>query len=202
MSLNSTTFTTRTPITADFLNAIDRGNQEQIALQRFAIPISAFRYSDGVIPVATAAAGKPGIKMGGWGVGTGYFQGENAKNATKTEYLVFDFTLPESYDDGEDVKVGVTCRYNQDGGTIDVHSVDCEVYEVTDAGAVGSDLCTTAAQAFSGTMTEYLFVVTDAGLVRGDRLRVLIKTVLSETADAGTQYAEVGGASVYADVKG
>lgn len=202
MSLNSTAFATRTPITATFLNAIQRGNQEQIALQRYGLPLTSFRYSDGTEPVATAAAGKPGIKMGGWGSGTGYFQGENAKNTTKTEYLAIDVMLPDSYDDDEDIKIGVTARVNQSGGTISVKTIDIECYKLADAGTAGSDLCSTAAQNLTTSMAEYLFVITNTGLVRGDRLRVIIKTVVTETANSGTQYAEVGGASLYADIKG
>ena len=202
MSLNSTAFADDTVLTTTFMNAIQRGNQEQIALQRLAIPIDALRYSDGVIPVATAAAGKPGIKMGGWGAGTGYFQGENAKNTTKTEYLAFDFRLPESYDDGQDIKAGINCRVNQDGGTISVKTVDVEVYKAADAGTVGSDICATAAQNIDTSFAEYLFVITATGLVRGDRLRVLVKTVVTETANAGTQYMEMGPPSMYVDIKG
>ncbi len=202
MALNKITFSLRTVIPSTFLNAIQRGNQEQIALQRYPVPLPAIRYSDGTVPVATAAAGKPGIKMGGFGVGTGYFQGENAKGTTKTEYLAFDVALPDSYDDGEDIQIGLTCRVNQTGGTISVKSVDMECYKAADAGTVGADLCQTAAQNMTTSMAEYLFTILQTGLMRGDRLRVILKTVVTETANTGTQYTEVGGASMYADIRG
>lgn len=202
MALNQTAFSLRTVISSAFLNAIPRGNQEQIALQRYPVPISGFRYSDGLPPAVAAAAGKPGIKMGGAGSGTGYFQGENAKNTTKTEYLAFDLSLPDSYDDGEDIQVGITCRVNQSGGTISVKTIDMECYKIADAGSAGADLCATAAQDMTISMAEYIFAITATGLVRGDRLRVIAKTVVTETANSGTQYAEVGGASLYVDIRG
>lgn len=202
MALNQTVFALRTVITAAFLNAIPRGNLEQAELQPFKVGIFEMRYSDGTVPVVAAAAGKPGIKMGGIGSGTGYFQGENAKAATKTEILQFDFTLKESYDDGEGIQVGVTARVNQTGGTISVKTVDVECYKAASDGTAGADICATEAQNLTTSMAEYLFTITPTGLVGGDRLRVLIKTVVTETANAGTQYAEVGAPTVYVDTKG
>ncbi len=202
MALNVTTFMTRTPITAAFLNAFKRGNQEQVALQRFPVLLQDFRYTDGLPPAVAAAAGKPGIKMGGPGVGTGYFQGELVKAATKTERLAIDLRVPECYDDGQDLQVGITCRLNLSGGTVSVKTIDMECYKAVDAGTAGSDLCATAVQTMTTSMAEYIFVITPTGLVRGDRLRVILTTVVTETANAGTQYAEVGGACFLCDIRG
>ena len=53
-------------------------------------------------------------------------------------------------------------------------TIDVEVYEQTGNGAVGADLCTTAAESWAADDTWYTkdFVVTAAGLVAGDILKV------------------------------
>jgi len=203
MSLNSTAFSARTVITSAFLNALKRGNQEQIALQIYPVPLSDIRYADGDVANATGAAGDPKLIMGGYGSGTGILQGEDAHGTTKTETVFFDFPVPECYDDDNDIKVTVSARINDSGsGTMSVKTIDCEVYKVAEAGTAGSDICATAAQTLTTVMTQFTFVVTDTGLVRGDMLRVFIRTVITESGGSGAQKAEIGGASVQVDIRG
>ena len=203
MSLNSTAFTTRTPITAAFLNAIKRGNQEQVALQSFPVPLCSLRYADGSTVNPTGAAGKPKLVMGGWGSGTGILQGEDAHGTTKTETVCLEFAIPESYDDGQDFKITVSARVNDSGaGTMSVKTVDCEAYEVIEAGAAGADLCETAAQTLTTSMLQYTFVITAANLVRGDMIRAFIRIVITESGGTGAQKAEIGGITVQCDIRG
>jgi len=51
-------------------------------------------------------------------------------------------------------------------------------------------------------MAQYTFVLTDTDLVRGDKLMVFLRTVITESGGSGAQKAEIGGASVLADIKG
>lgn len=203
MALNSTSFSARTVITAAFLNAIKRGNQEQIALQVYPVSICHLRYADGTVLNATGAAGNPKLVMGGWGSGTGVLLGEDAHGTTKTETVVLDFPVPECYDDGEDVKVTVTARVNDSGaGTMSVKTIDCECYKIAEAGTAGSDICATAAQNLTTIMAQYTFVITATGLVRGDLLRIFVRTVITESGGTGAQKAEIGGISIQADIRG
>lgn len=203
MALNVTTFSARTVITAAFLNAIKRGNQEQIALQKYPVPITSMRYADGTTVNATGAAGNPKLVMGGWGSGAGILQGEDAHGTTKTETVVLDFPVPECYDDDNDIKITVTARVNDsDAGTMSTKTIDCECYKVAEAGTAGSDLCTTDAQNLTTSMAQYTFVITDAAVIRGDLLRVLLRTVITESGGTGAQKAEIGGATVTMDIRG
>jgi hypothetical protein len=63
-------------------------------------------------------------------------------------------------------------------------------------------LCETAAQTLTTSMLQYTFVVTATGLVRGDMLRILVRTVITESGGTGAQKAEIGGVSLLADIKG
>ena len=203
MALNSTAFTTRTAITAAFLNAIKRGNQEQVALQVYPMSICHLRYANGTVLDATGATGNPKLVMGGWGSGTGIIQGQDAHGTTKTETVVALFPLPECYDDGQDIKVTVTARVNDSGaGTMSVKTIDCECYKIAEAGTAGSDLCTTAAQNLTTIMAQYTFTITATSLVRGDLLRIFIRTVITESGGTGAQKAEIGGVSVQMDIRG
>jgi|GEM_PF-5319255 len=203
MALNSTAFTTRTAITAAFLNAIKRGNQEQIALQVYPVSICHLRYANGTVLDATGAAGNPKLIMGGWGSGTGVLLGEDAHGTTKTETVVALVPLPECYDDGNDVRVTITARVNDSGaGTMSVKTIDCEAYKIAEAGTAGSDLCATAVQNLTTIMAQYTFVITAASLVRGDLLRIFIRTVITESGGTGAQKAEIGGVSVQMDIRG
>jgi hypothetical protein len=203
MSLNQTTFVAGDPLSAAFMNAMKRGNQEQIALQPFPVPLCGLRYADGNTVNATGAAGNPKLVMGGWGSGKGILQGEDAHGTTKTETVCFEFAIPESYDDAQDVKLTVSARVNDSGaGTMSVKTIDVEAYEVAEAGTAGSDLCATAAQDLTTSMAQYTFVITATGLVRGDMLRILVRTVITESGGTGAQKAEIGGVSLLADIKG
>lgn len=203
MALNITVFSALDVISTAFMNAIKRGNQEQIALQIFPVPVHAMRYANGNTVDATGAAGNPQLVMGGWGSGTGILRGQDAHGTTKTETVAFGFPLPECYDDGQDIKVTVTARvYDTAVGTMSVKTIDCEAYEIAEAGTAGADICATAVQNLTTSMAQYTFVITATGLVRGDLLRILVRTVITESGGSGAQKAEIGGASVQIDVKG
>ena len=203
MALNSTAFVTGDPLPASFLNALQRGNNEQIALQKYPMPLCSLRYADGTTVNATGAAGNPKLVMGGWGSGTGILQGEDAHGTTKTETVCLEIPVPECYDDGQDIKLTISARVNDSGaGTMSVKTIDVEAYEVAEAGTAGSDLCATAAQDLTTSMAQYTFVITATGLVRGDMLRILVRTVITESGGTGAQKAEIGGISVQMDIRG
>ena len=189
-------------LSPEVANAWPRSKMEQENTVRYSIPLTAFRWADGSIPNTTGAAGKPKVVMGGYGSGTGIFQGEDAQSSAKTETLAFDFAIPECYVAGQTVQVSVTARYNDAGSnTVAQKSLDCEGYEVTEAGTAGSDLCATAAQTLTGSMAAYTFAITADNLSAGDLIRVFLRTVLQGDG-SGVLKMELGGASVKLDIKG
>lgn len=198
-----TTFATGDQLTAAWMNAIPRTNFLQEDLAAYRVLLSAFRYADGSIPDTTGAAGNPKIIMGGYGSGTGKFEGEDAHGATKTETLCFDAILPPEYVAGETVTLTVTCRYSDSGtGSMSTKTIDAEAYEIAEAGTAGSDICATAAQNITTSMAQYSFTITPTNLTAGDTLRVFLRIVLTESGGSGAQRAEFGGATIKADIKG
>lgn len=203
MALNETSFEVGTVLDPAFLNAIPRGNNEQVALQRFPLPISQMRYSDGDPVNATGGAGDPQIAMSGWADGSGVLRGQDAHGTTKTETVFIDFAVPESYCDGEDIRVGVRARVNDTGsGVMTTKTVDVAAYKIDSSGAAGADICATDEQEIATNSLEYAFVLTPTGVVRGDLLRIYFRTVITESGGSGTQKAEIGGADVMLDIKG
>lgn len=183
-------------------NAWPRANMVQEDAIPYLIPLTALRWADGLIPDTTGAAGKPKLVMGGYGSGTGIFQGEDAQAATKTETLYFDYTLKECYVAGQTVTVSFSARFNDAGtNTESPKTIDCEAYEVAEAGTAGSDICATAIQTLTASMASYAFTITPTGLAAGDLLRIFVQTALAGNSN-GVLKMELGGATVKLDIKG
>jgi len=184
------------------VNSKPRANLLQEDAVTYPIPLIDFRWADGTIPDTTGAAGNPQIVIGGWGSGTGIFRGEDAQAAEKTETLFIDFAVPECYVASETITAKVSARYNDAGAnTMATKTIDCEAYEIAQAGTAGSDLCATAAQTITGTMASYSFTITDASISPGDMLRVYFRIVV-EGNSGGVVKAEFGGATIDLDIKG
>jgi len=168
----------------------------------YRIPLSAFRWADGLIPETTGAAGKPKLVMAGYGSGDGHFLGEDSKDAAKTETIVFDFSLPAEYVAGQTVTVTVTAQYTDAGtSTMTTKTIDCEAYKIAEAGTAGSDICATAIQTLTSSMAQYSFTVTPASLSAGDSIRVFLQIITEGDTSAATK-GKFGGASVALDIKG
>ncbi len=189
-------------LTVAVANAWPRTNMAQEDAVGYKVPLSDFRYADGSIPDTTGAAGNPKLVMGGYGSGTGIFQGEDAQAATKTETLYFDFRLPECYVAGQTVTVSFSARFNDAGtNTENPKTIDCEAYEIAEAGTAGSDICATAIQTMTASMASYSFTITPTGLSAGDLLRVFVQTALAGDSN-GALKMELGGATMALDIKG
>jgi len=197
-----TTWATGDVLTAAFLNAVPRTNNVQEDSVKYPIPLTAVRWADGTIPDTTGAAGNPALVMGGYGSGTGLFLGEDAQAALKTETVYFDFSIPECYVASETVQVRTTARFNDAGTNSETtKTIDCETYEVAEAGTVGSDICATAIQTLTAAMAAYTFTVTDALLAPGDLIRVFFQAKLQGDSN-GVLKVEFGGFTVLLDIKG
>lgn len=197
-----TTFATGDALPASFLNAIPRANLAQESAVEYSIPLTSVRWEDGTIPDTTGAAGNPALVMGGYGSGTGIFQGEDAQAALKTERLAFDFSIPECYVSAGAFVVTVGARFYDAGtNTEATKQIDLEAYRIASYGTAGSDINSTAAQTLTASMAEYSFTITAATLTPGDLVRVFIETQLQGDSN-GALKAEVGGMIVKIEVKG
>ena len=110
--------------------------------------------------------------------------------------------LPVEYDDGQTVSIRVR------GGMVttiaDVScTVDIEAYKLDEDGAVGSDLCATAAQSMNSlTKANKDFTITPTTLTRGDRLDVRVTVAVNDAATATAVIAELSRIAILCDIKG
>ena len=180
------------------LTDLTRTSLQEDALAVFGIPSGHVRQVSGIPLAATETAGTLNLTLSSnvW-----LLVGEVANNETETSEAAFQFVLPAEYVSGGDVKVRIKHRAHG-AGTLGASTTDIEVFKQDGNGAVGSDLCTTAAATMlDDTWTTTDFIVTSTGLVAGDILNVVLTTVVLETATADIT-AEIDGIAMLLDVKG
>jgi hypothetical protein len=182
---------------------VEKSQITQVALARYQQRLqSDIRNADGTVLDATGASTKFKIVVGGYGSGTLKLQGRNANGGTVTDTLAFEFAFPPQYDDDDDVRVVCHMKVDDSAGTVGTKTLDCQVYELGDAGTVGSDLCSTTILTTTNSFADYTFIVTDSGLVFGDRIIVFLRTVVQETASGGNIFAQIGNIEMHIDIKG
>lgn len=145
------------------------------------IPVTAVGQLTGIALAATETAGSFNINLDADMLD---LIGETTNNETETTEGVFQVCLPSNYLPGGAVKIRVSHRV-VGAGTAGSCTCDVEVFKQDGNGAIGTDLCTTAAAAtLDDTWTDTYFTVTPTGFVAGDRLNVVITTVVVESATA------------------
>ena len=158
------------------------------------------RNADGTVLDATGAATAFAINAGDWGTGTLTLLGADAVGAAITSTLCFEYTLPDNYIADTDVKLMIRAKYDDgEGGSSPTCTIDAEAYELDDSGAVGSDLVTTAVQSLTNAFADYTFVMTDTGLAAGDRLMVLVRTVITEGGGSFALFSVIGSIEMQTD---
>ena len=117
-------------------------------------------------------------------------QGEITDNETEASVGYAQFTLPPEYVAAGAVVLRIPCKVVLTAAAVDNGStIDAEVFESDGAGAVGADICATAAQTFAALDTWYNkdFTVTATGLLPGDVLNIKITaTIIDSEAGGGT----------------
>jgi hypothetical protein len=157
--------------------------------------------SDGVLNIPTtalrnAAGGSLGVVQAAdvfnIKVGTNIetIESEIALSETETSAMRFDMTLPADYLSGGAVTLRLKSKLFG-AGTNNGSTLDAEVFP-QDAGALGSDLCTTAAQALTTSWADYDYTITPTGLVAGDRFSAVVTGSIIESAGSNLQ-AEIDG---------
>lgn len=166
------------------------------------VPISALRDATG-LPLGTAEL------AGGFNVSLSanvlVAQAEIADNETEVSTVYAQVSLPPEYKAGGAITVRLPCTIVKTGAAVDNGStIDLNVYKQTN-GAVGSDLCATAAQTFAAVDTWYnkAFTVTPTGLVAGDVLNLVItSSVVDSEAGAGTLRLNLDVPQLLLDIQG
>jgi hypothetical protein len=162
------------------------------------IPLTAFRVHDAMITnlPGTAANDDMALITGTPGTDATTLQGVDFGGTTADEKGACEFVLPQNYVSGGTITVRVRAAMLttiSDGtGTVDV-----EVWKPDLDGAVGSDLCTTAATTMNSlTPANKDFVVTPTGLVAGDRLIIRLAFAASDTGNVGVMIPEISNVEV------
>ncbi len=185
------------------LVSVARAQMAEDALAAYGIPVSDFMSATGVPLAAAETAGSFNVNLA---ANVYDIQGEITDNETEVSVGYIQFVLPPEYVAAGDVTVRIKTSLVKTAAAVDNGStIDAEVYEQTGNGAVGADLCTTAASGWAATDTWYTkdFAVTAAGLVSGDILNIKVTTsVVDSEAGAGTLRANLDGIAVLCDVKG
>lgn len=109
-------------------------------------------------------------------------KGNASNNNAKTDFAAFQFILPPDYKAGGAITVRLRVKKDTTPATV---SDTCDVIaKLVGDGAVGSDICATAAQQVTTSYANYDFTITPTGLVPGDVLDLRISLNSDDTGGA------------------
>jgi hypothetical protein len=118
-------------------------------------------------------------------------RGTAADSNTATDISYFEMNLPPEYVAGEDVIVTAYAELVGTGTVGATKTIDFSVYRQSTAGAVGADICATAAQALADANAAKAFTVTGTTLSPGDKLILKMTTAVQETVGDNTLLAQI-----------
>jgi len=172
---------------------------------RYQLPLMSWRDYDGSAMKTSAESPTTSdfyIVAPGMGAGTRYIRGADAISNTKTSTTQREFCLPPEYVAGTDIELNIHARYTG-AGTAGTKTIDAEVYELTDAGAVGADLNEDGIEDLTAGFADTAgFTIDGSGLAAGDMLMLVIQAVLQETVGSDTIHVEIGSIELQLSVKG
>lgn len=150
----------------------------------------------------TAANDDMGLITGTPGTNAPRLQGVDFGGTSTDEKAAFLFTLPPEYVDGQ----AITCRVRgamktalSDGTAL----VDVECWKLDGDGAVGADICATAAQSINSlTPANKDFTITPTGLVAGNQLMLRFAFSGSDTGNLAVMIPEISWIEMRLGVKG
>lgn len=125
----------------------------------------------------------PGASLLGLGDAVGeVVKGNASNNNAKTDFAAYQLVLPADYKAGGTVTVILRVKKDTTLATV---SDTCDVIaKLVGDGAVGSDICATAAQQVTVAYANYSFTITPTGLVAGDVLDLRISLNSDDTGGA------------------
>jgi len=172
---------------------------------KYIVPWSAFRVHDAIqtllpSPSANDDLGFPATQT--LGTVSWYLDTYDLKTLTQACYARFCYELPAEYADGETVTLRIRAGMKTtiaDGSA----TIDAEVYKADRDGAVGADICATAATTCNTLANSDVdFTITPTGLMTGDILDVRIALSVVDTATATAVIGEVLEVAFMLDIRG
>lgn len=203
--------TTTTPTSSDFIPwfAASGGGMSKVTIstlqssvasssRRVGLPLNGFRISDAInttLPATPSSndlglAAAPGAAL----VGT------TTSGTTANDKATFVFALPVDYNDGGAIAVRVRSRCNPAGFVAAGNLVDV-VCKLWGDGALGSDICTTAAQQLTTSYANYDFTITPTGLVAGNVLAIELSAASNDTGGTSNAIASIAACNVQVNVR-
>lgn len=192
--------------TADISATADiaRTQMAQNALDTFAIPLALLRVWDAMqtnLP-GTASSDDLAIITGTLGSDAPTIQTSDGKATTVTQYARFQFALPVNYDAAETVtlrmRAGMVTTISDTSATL-----DAQVYLQDRDGAVGGDICATAAQSINALAhANYDFTITPTTLNPGDMLDIRIAIAITDSATGTAVIGEISALELLIDTRG
>jgi len=151
---------------------------------------------------SAAADDDLGFVSGTYGTDAITIQSGNAASGSVTQYGRFFVDVDDSFVLGETMSMRV--RSGMITTVADTSAtVDLQVYVGDGDGAVGSDLCTTAAQSMNSlTKANYDFTINAESLVNGDVLDCRVAVAITDSATATDVIGEISAIKFRRDIKG
>ena len=183
---------------------ITRAKMAQVAAAVFPIPLASMRVWNTWQPLpAAATADDLGSIAGTWATDVPHVESSDSGQTSTTQYLGFEFTLPDDYDEAETLtlRIPAKMRVVADGSA----TVDVSAYLSDGNGAVsGGDLiATTATTINSADWANKDFTITATSRAPGDKIffRVVVAIVDTNTATEHVT-AWLGDIEILADIRG
>jgi len=152
---------------------------------------------------ATAAADDLAVIAGTWATDVPHVESSDSGSTSVTQYLAFEKTLPDYYDDGQTLTLRIPAKMRVVAD--DTATIDVEAYLSDGNGAVsGADLISTAATSInSDSWANKDFTITPTSRVAGDKIvfRVAVAIVDSGTVTDHVT-AWLGDIQLLVDVRG
>lgn len=186
-------------------DAFLRDDLAQETFVPYPIPLTSFRVHDAMqtnLP-GTSSGDDLALNSGTFGTSSPTLRSSDLKAAGATTLRARAVVeLPAEYDAAETVQIRVR------GGMVTTVAdtsctVDIEAHKLDEDGAVGSDLCATAAQSINSlTKGNKDFTITATTLSPGDRLDVRVTVVVNDAASVTAVIAELSRVALLLDIKG
>lgn len=150
----------------------------------------------------TAAADDLAIITGTFGTNAVRIRSSDGKATSITQRLGFELIVPAEYDPGQTltlrIRAGMVTTISDTTATVDV-----EARKLDEDGAVGSDICTTAATTINSlTKANCDFTITPTGLVAGDRLDIRVTITITDGATGTAVIGEISRIVPLVDIRG
>lgn len=119
-----------------------------------------------------------------------------------TRKTAFELSIPFDYEDGETCELRIVAGMETTVADTSA-TVDVEIFKPDGTGAVGSDLCTTAAQSINSlTPNNYDFTIDGSGIDPGDKLICIVSVAVNDAATGTAVTAAIYGMTVRCDTRG